>query len=237
MRCSDTVYQSSAAGPPKSLDDLRKHIGAVRRRLRGYSRHKCRRCGAPLKDWISIKRGYGHECWRKVHGWDRPEYEIREHLPRPRVRGRRARPPAKRLEKPMPIPRTPRSGWSPARELFRNVVVGVSCAAFPAACPAIIGVSRIDALVRTGAEIVRAVNSGVSAPVAVTAGLVGHLIDEAVLRSAGPYTRSVSQQVATRLIRSRLERRAILEVVGATIPQVVRRTDYDLTKWGVEAAT
>jgi hypothetical protein len=99
---------------------------------------RCRYCGRPLTDPESARSGVGPDCFSRHLAWLRRQESVgppaiirsAQALPLPRRRS------ARKTPKPKPRPasgleRYVRSG------LLRASVVGASCAAFPAACPAI----------------------------------------------------------------------------------------------------
>ncbi len=208
----------------------------MRRRLRGYSRFRCRRCGAPLKDRISITRGYGHECWCKVHpglrrDWDYP----RRPQPREYLRPRRApviRGPIARARSPPPRAHTARDL---AKGILKTAVIGASCSAIPTACPAILALGHVSDLLGTARTIVNGLREKGRNSGQMVQGILSEVVTEAANRVVGPWTQLAAQGIASQIVvGGGVARSSVRQIASGTISNVLAEGMDGAISWGAK---
>jgi len=173
------------------------------------------------------------DCRRRNHGiyfrryavyrpYSRP---IRRVVPREYVRPRITRPP-----RPEPISSHRRS-WGPG--LVKSAVIGVSCAAFPGAWPAIVAFGKYHDLYVAAKGIVDTVRSDRRVPGTLALDLYGHLTREVVAHVAGPWSRIVSDAITSKIAPSGLTRPIVQRIVASTIAGVMT-DEIGPTQWGIK---
>jgi hypothetical protein len=201
--------------------------------MRGYSRFRCRRCGAPLKDRISILRGYGHECWYKVHPVERfrgvhpPRTQPREYTPplRPRVRSRPSRTPHRESSKH-------RNGRSIAKEVLKSAVIGASCSAFPAACPGIVALGQVQEVLSTARAVIERLQNPQRGSRQLAQVILSEIVNEGANRIIGPWTRGIASGIASQIASGGVDKESVRRIATGTISNVMEDGLDGLISWG-----
>jgi hypothetical protein len=171
-------------------------------------------------------RGRNHGRWfrrpRSQSRFRRPQARFVYHettLPR-------RPPPVRRAE-----PRTVRP--SLGRRALQTAVIGVSCAAFPGACPAIVGLGKALHVFSTARTIVSQSRSAGGISTQNATSLARYLAEEASRHFIGPWTKLVAGGIASQILPGSLGRERIGSIVRSTVSDVMKDGFDGLASWGV----
>ena len=173
------------------------------------------------------------DCRRRNHGiyYGRSAYHRPYSRPAIRVAPREyVRPLINRRERTLQIPR-PHRAWG--RHIVMTAVIGVSCAALPGACPAIVALGKAVDLYVAASEIVGRARQNRGMAGAVTHSLSGYLASEAMAHVAGPWSRLVSDGIASRIATRGLDQAAVRMIVSSTVSEVMSEGTAGLALWAV----
>lgn len=124
-------------------------------------------------------------------------------------------------------------GRDVAHQLVKTAVIGVSCAALPTACPAIVAFGKLTDAYETARGIVERVRSDGWSAGSVTRSLASYLTSEASSRLAGPVTSLVSRAIASTIISQEIGTSTIQAIVTSTISNVAEEGADGLIGWAI----
>jgi len=166
--------------------------------------------------------GIYHGGYRPYREWTRPSPRFVRH-DHPRPLSSELLPPPKRRSAVNPL----RS----LRSLLKSAVIGVSCAAFPGGCPAILALGRIGDLLSTAKGIVRRVRASSQLPPSERHSLAGFLAAEVVGHIVGPLTRSVTNEIVERIPATGVGSEGVRAIVSGTVSDIMTEGFSGLAGW------
>jgi len=173
------------------------------------------------------------DCRRTNHGrwYGRSSYaEFEYEPPRRRIYRELAR---RRIVRPAPPPPPSRVRHGITRQVVKTAVIGVSCAAFPGACPAIVAFGKVADVFNSARNIVSQVQSARYTPGTVAHSLAGHLAGEALAHVVGPWSRLVTDGIVSTVRSDGLNTECVRTIVSSTIAGVMREGFDGLASWSV----
>jgi hypothetical protein len=171
-------------------------------------------------------RRWNHGKWYGRRSYSRSYYRT----PRVVVRREHSSPRFFQSER---LPQFPQVDHSVGRQILKSAVIGVSCAAFPGACPAIVAFGKLTDVYNTAREIVNRIRSDHGGVHEVAKSVAGHLVAEAATHMVGPWTRVVSDGIASRIPAIGLSQTSVRSIVSTTVSSAMSEGFDGLASWGV----
>jgi len=174
-------------------------------------------------------------CRRQNHGkfYGRyPDYEWRSRSA-PRFVSHefnRPRPIRSRVAESKPPTVGPRRSLA---SLLKPVVVGISCAAIPSGCPAILALGKITDLFSAARAIVSRIRASRNVVGTLKHSLLSYLAGEVAHHAAGPISRLVTDEIAARIPTAGMSRANVHAIVSSTVSGITENGLKTLASWGV----